>query len=110
MLGAVFCRSESAVVSTVFESYGGQHELVEMLLLMCTNVYSGGSELRDLYIVSGLGGTDSDRAGSVFRYRSDVAGVPQTPAAVRLGNLSAENSRRPGPGKWGKKCAMSLIF
>jgi gluconolactonase len=51
---------------------------------MCTSVCFGGADLRDLYIVSGSGGTDSDRAGAVFRVRTDVAGLAQTPARVEL--------------------------
>jgi sugar lactone lactonase YvrE len=45
----------------------------------------GGVDLKDLYIVSGSGGTESDRAGSVFRVRTAVAGLPQTPARVKIG-------------------------
>jgi len=40
--------------------------------------------LTDLYIVTGSNGADSDRAGSVFLYQSDVAGLMVAPAQVDL--------------------------
>jgi D-xylonolactonase len=68
----------------VYESSGALREHIEIPLPMCTSVCFGGDDGQDLYIVSGSGGADSDRAGAVFKVRADVAGVTQTPARVRL--------------------------
>lgn len=69
----------------VYEPSGKLREHIEIPLPMCTSVCFGGSDLRDLYIVSGSDGTGSDRGGAVFRVRTDVAGLAQTPARVRIG-------------------------
>ena len=69
----------------VYEPSGAMREHIEIPLPMCTSVCFGGDDLRDLFIVSGSGGTDSDRAGSVFRVRTSVAGLPQVPARVKIG-------------------------
>ena len=73
----------------VFAPDGTLREHIEIPLPMCTSVCFGGDDLRDLYIVSGSGGTDSDRAGSVFRVRTAVPGLPQTPARVALAGAPA---------------------
>jgi gluconolactonase len=69
----------------VYEPSGKLSELIEIPLPMCTSVCFGGDDLKDLYIVSGSGGTDSDRAGAVFRVRTGVSGLPQTSAQVKIG-------------------------
>ena len=60
-------------------AYGPDGRLVDFIEIpepMCTSVCFGGDDLRDLYIVSGSDGTDSDRAGAVYRVRTEVAGLP----------------------------------
>ena len=52
---------------------------------MVTSVCFGGADLKDLYVVTGSRGTDRDDAGTVFRSRVDVAGLPITPAAITIG-------------------------
>ena len=42
---------------------------------MCASVCFGGDDLKDLYIVSGSRGSDSDPAGAVYVQRADVAGL-----------------------------------
>jgi gluconolactonase len=51
---------------------------------MCTSVCFGGDDLKDLYIVSGSRGSDSDRAGAVYVQRVDVAGLAVPLARVSL--------------------------
>ncbi|MBL6690380.1 MAG: SMP-30/gluconolactonase/LRE family protein [Pseudomonadales bacterium] len=63
---------------------GSFDHLIEIPQPMCTSVCFGGDDLKDLYIVSGSNGMDSDRAGAVYRTRTDVAGLPITPARVAL--------------------------
>jgi len=59
-------------------------ERIEMPLPMVTSVCFGGADRRQLYVVSGSRGTSSERAGSVWRFRVDVPGLPIAPARVRL--------------------------
>ena len=51
---------------------------------MCTSVCFGGDDLRDLYIVSGSDGSAGEREGGIYRYRSDVAGIPVPVARVAI--------------------------
>ena len=51
---------------------------------MVTSLCFGGDDLRDLYIVTGSRGGPSERCGTVYRLRSDVAGLPLPPARIAL--------------------------
>ena len=82
--GAVWVALAGAGGVGVFAADGALREHIEIPLPMCTSVCFGGTDLKDLYIVSGSRGAASERAGAVFRVRVDVAGVPQTPARVAL--------------------------
>jgi len=68
----------------IFDPTGTQRDFLETPEPMCTSVCFGGDDLKDLYIVTGSDGTDRPDAGSVYRHRSEVAGVPVAPARVRL--------------------------
>ena len=68
----------------VYEPDGEEREFLPCPQPMVTSVCFGGPDLRDLYVVTGSGGTDSDRAGSVFRARTDVAGLVVAPARMAL--------------------------
>ncbi|MCH9670036.1 MAG: SMP-30/gluconolactonase/LRE family protein [Gammaproteobacteria bacterium] len=68
----------------VWDADGTEREPIACPLHMPTSVCFGGADLRDLYIVTGSEGTDSDHGGTVFRMRVDVPGLPLTPARVRL--------------------------
>lgn len=69
----------------VYSPDGTERDFVEIPDPMCTSVCFGGADLRDLYIVSGSEGRESERAGSVYRVHTDVAGLPVPTAKVRLG-------------------------
>ena len=45
----------------------------------------GGDDLKDLYIVTGSPGAATDREGTVFRTRTEVAGLPVPEAKVPIG-------------------------
>ncbi len=47
-----------------------------------TSLCFGGSDLRDLYVVSADNRDDPSRRGSIFRMRSDVAGLPAPVARI----------------------------
>ena len=49
---------------------------------MVTSLCFGGKDLRDLYIVTGSRGGPSEKCGTVYRMRSDVAGLPLPVARV----------------------------
>jgi gluconolactonase len=68
----------------MFDPDGKQRDFVEIPQPMCTSVCFGGSDLKDLYIVSGAEGSGSERGGSVFRHRSAVAGLPVAPARTAI--------------------------
>lgn len=50
---------------------------------MVTSLCFGASDLRDLYIVTGSEGLDTDRGGSVYRVRVEVPGLPRPLVRVR---------------------------
>lgn len=66
-----------------FDASGKLVGRVEIPQPMCTSVCFGGDDLKDLYIVSGSDGMDSDHAGAIYRVRTDVAGVPVAAATVK---------------------------
>ncbi len=68
----------------VFEPDGSERPRVEVPQPMVTSVCFGGDELRELYIVTGSVGCDSDHAGSVYRTSAGVAGLPIALARVPL--------------------------
>ncbi len=68
----------------VFEPDGSLRRSIPCDLPMVTSVCFGGDDLMDFYIVTGSAGTDRDDAGTVYRMRADVAGLPLAPAAVSV--------------------------
>jgi gluconolactonase len=67
----------------VFEPDGSLRQSLPVPMPMVTSLCFGGAELRDLYVVTGSGGTDSDRAGGVYRLAVDVPGLAVPLARVR---------------------------
>ncbi len=63
---------------------GGLKDHIRIPDPMCTSVCFGGPDLRDLYIVSGSDDAPNDRYGAVYRYRTEVAGVPVAACRVAL--------------------------
>ena len=70
----------------VFESNGALRESLPVPLPMVTSVCFGGSDLKDLYVVTGSRGGPSDICGTIFRMRVDVPGLPISEAKVSLGS------------------------
>lgn len=68
----------------VFDAKGVQRDFLEVPEPMCTSVCFGGDDLMDLYVVTGSDGSGRADAGSVYRRRTEVAGVPVAPARVKL--------------------------
>ena len=68
----------------VFNHDGSYREHIGIPHPMCTSVCFGGSDMRDLYVVSGSDDQEGDRCGGVFVTRTEVAGVQVAQAQVRL--------------------------
>ena len=66
----------------VFEPDGYHRKDISVPRPMVTSLCFGGDDLRDLYIVTGSWQGPSERSGTVYRLRSDVAGLPLSPARV----------------------------
>ena len=82
--GAVWVAAARGGAVLVFEPDGRERERLPCPLPMVTSVCFGGDDLRDLYVVTGAEGGGDERAGSVFRLRVAVAGLPVPPARVRV--------------------------
>lgn len=57
---------------------------IEIPVPMVTSMCFGGDDLRDLYIVSGSEGQETERGGGIYRLRVDVPGLAATKARVAL--------------------------
>jgi gluconolactonase len=68
----------------VFDADGKERERIACSLPMVTSVCFGGADLRDLYVVTGSAGSGRPDAGSIFRVRVPVAGLPVPPARVAV--------------------------
>ena len=68
----------------VYNPDGTHRAHIAIPVPMCTSVCFGGADLRQLYIVSGSDGAESDRAGAVFVTEADVSGLPVAPARVAV--------------------------
>jgi len=68
----------------VFEPDGSLRRSIPVPLPMVTSVCFGGEELDELFIVTGSGGADNDRAGTIYRLSTEVTGLPITPAVQPL--------------------------
>ena len=84
--GAVWVALAGGGGVGVYSASGAQQDLIEIPQPMCTSLCFGGADRRDLYIVSGSDGSQSDRAGAVYRTRTSVAGLPVANARTHLGN------------------------
>ncbi len=82
--GAVWVAAARGSVVIVFEPDGRERERIRCPLPMVTSVCFGGDDLKDLYVVTGAEGGGSPSAGSIFRLKVAVAGLPVPPARVKV--------------------------
>jgi len=80
--GSVWVAVAHAGIVRVFNTDGSLRRDIAIPLPLVTTLCFGGDDLRDLYIVTGSKGGPSDSCGSIYRLRSDVAGVPMHAAKV----------------------------
>lgn len=83
--GAVWVAVAGGGGVAVFEPDGALREHIGIPLPMCTSVCFGGDDLKDLYIVTGSDGATGDAAGTVYRTRTAIAGLPVPLARVPVG-------------------------
>ena len=82
--GSVWVADAHGGRVAVFNPDGSHRRDIAVPLPMVTSLCFAGDDLRDLYIVTGSRGGPNENCGSVFRMRSDVAGLALPPARVKL--------------------------
>lgn len=82
--GSVWVALAHAGIVRVFNADGSHRRDIPVPLPLVTSLCFGGDDLRDLYIVTGSKGGPSESCGSIYRMRSDVAGVPMHAARIRV--------------------------
>jgi D-xylonolactonase len=82
--GAIWVALARGGAVIVFEPDGREREPIRCPLPMVTSLCFGGDDLRDFYVVTGSEGATSPGAGSIFRLRAAVAGLPVPVARVTL--------------------------
>jgi gluconolactonase len=83
--GSVWVAAAHGGCVIAFEPDGSERRRLAVPLPMVTSVCFGGSDLRDLYVVTGSQGGPNTSCGTVYRTRVDVPGLALSPARVRLG-------------------------
>jgi xylono-1,5-lactonase len=82
--GSVWVADAHGGRVAVFNANGTHRQDLAVPLPMVTSVCFGGDDLRDLYVVTGSRGGPSDKCGSIFHTRVEVAGLALPPARVRV--------------------------
>jgi gluconolactonase len=82
--GTVWVAVAHAGVVKVFSAEGDLDRSIEFPIPMVTSLCFGGEDMRDVYVTSGSDGSRRDDAGTIFRIRSEVPGLPAAPARVPL--------------------------
>jgi xylono-1,5-lactonase len=82
--GSVWVADARGSRVAVFGADGAHRMDIAVPLPMVTSLCFAGDDLQDLYIVTGSDGAPSPASGSIFRTRSDVAGLAWPPAWVAL--------------------------
>jgi xylono-1,5-lactonase len=82
--GSVWVADAHGGRVAVFNANGTHRQDHAVPLPMVTSVCFGGDDLRDLYVVTGSRGGPSDKCGSIFHTRVEVAGLALPPARVRV--------------------------
>ncbi len=83
--GSVWVAAAHGGCVIAFEPDGSERRRLAVPLPMVTSVCFGGSDLSDLYVVTGSQGGPNANCGTVYRTRVEVPGLALSPARVRLG-------------------------
>jgi xylono-1,5-lactonase len=90
--GSVWVADARGGRVAVFGADGRHRRDIQVPRPMVTSICFGGEDLRDLYIVTGSRGGPAERCGTVYRLRSDIAGLPLALARVRAGGLASQSA------------------
>ena len=82
--GAVWVALAGGNGVGVYTPAGAEQDFIEIPQPMCTSLCFGGSDRKDLYIVTGSEGSVGEQAGAIYRIRTGVAGLPVPVARVRV--------------------------
>ena len=82
--GSVWVADARGGRVAVFNADGTHRKDVAIPLPMVTSLCFGGTDLRDLYIVTGSRGGPHENCGSIFRMHVEIAGLPLPVARVAL--------------------------
>ena len=82
--GSVWVADARGGRVAVYSADGAHGMDVAVPLPMVTSVCFGGEDLRDLYVVTGSDGGPKPDCGTVFRVRTEVAGLPLSPARIAV--------------------------
>jgi gluconolactonase len=82
--GSVWVAVAHAGQVRVFEPDGVLRTQIAFPIAMVTSLCFGGTDMTDVYVMSGSDGSGRPDAGMIFHLRSDVPGLPVAPARVRL--------------------------
>ena len=80
--GSVWIADARGGRVAVFGADGRHRRDIAVPRRMVTSLCFGGADMRDLYVVTGSWGAASERTGTVYRLRSDVAGLALPVARV----------------------------
>ena len=84
--GSVWVADARGGRVAVFEGDGTHRTDISVPLPMVTSLCFGGSDMSDLYIVTGSDGTPSETSGTIFRTGATVPGLKLTDARVNVGD------------------------
>jgi D-xylonolactonase len=85
--GSVWVADAHGGRVALFSADGRHRRDIPVPRPMVTSLCFGGDDLRDLYIVTGSLGGPSERCGTIYRLRSEVAGLPLPLARVSLAKV-----------------------
>lgn len=83
--GSVWVADARGGRVAVFGPDGSHRMDLAVPLPMVTSLCFGGGDLKDLFVVTGSEGGPRENCGTVFRVRTEVAGLPLPRARVRIG-------------------------
>jgi len=82
--GSVWVADARGGRVAVFEPDGAHRLDLAVPMPMVTSLCFGGDDLRDLYVVTGSDGGPRENCGTIYRVRTEVAGLALAPARVAI--------------------------
>ncbi|MFT4436043.1 SMP-30/gluconolactonase/LRE family protein [Caballeronia sp. 15715] len=82
--GSVWVGVAHAGKVKVFASDGRFERQIDFPVPMVTSLCFGGDDMRDVFVTSGSDGSGRADAGTIFQLRSDIPGLPVSPARVNF--------------------------